>query len=47
MLIKSHFVYPSGKPMTSHLHRCQGLAVVYYGFTFDALDLGCPRLSLN
>ena len=39
--------------MISHLHRCQGLAVKYYGLTsaelsrcppLDALDLGHPRL---
>ena len=42
-----HFVYPSGKPMTPHLLCCQGLAVVYYGFALDALDLGHPRLSHN
>jgi hypothetical protein len=33
--------------MTTHLLRYQELAVAYYGFVFDALDLGYPRLSLN
>jgi hypothetical protein len=33
--------------MIPHLLCCQGFAVVYYGFTLDALDLGHPRLSLN
>jgi hypothetical protein len=33
--------------MTPHLRRCQGFAVVHYGFTLDALNLGHPRLSLN
>jgi len=47
ILIKSHFVYPLGKPMTTHLLCCQGFAVAYYGFTLDALNLGHPRLSLN
>ena len=35
------------KPMTPHLLRYQGFAVVYDGFALDALDLGHPRLSLN
>jgi hypothetical protein len=47
MFIKSHFVYPSGKPMIPHSLRCQGFAVAYYGFTLDALELGHPQLSLN
>ena len=48
ILAKSlYFVYPKGKAMTPHLLRCQGLAVIYYGFALDALDLGHPRLSLN
>ena len=56
MLMKSHFVYPSGKPMIPHLLRYQGFAVGYYaakqillgyGFTLDALELGHPRLSLD
>ena len=42
-----HFVYPAGKPMIPHLLCCQGLAVVYYGFALDALDLGHPRLPHN
>jgi len=33
--------------MISHLRRCQGFAVAYYGFTLDALNLGHPGLSLN
>jgi len=37
-----HFVYPSGKPMIPHLPRCQGLAVVYYGFTLGRLEAGAP-----
>ena len=38
-----HFVYPSGKPIIPHLRRCQGLGVVYYSLTLDALYLGHPR----
>ena len=30
--------------MIPHLLCCQGLAVVYYSFTLDALDLQHPRL---
>jgi hypothetical protein len=39
-----HFVYPSGKPMPSHLLRCQGLAIDDYSFalgtpwSWDTLD---------
>jgi len=33
--------------MTHHLLRYQRLAVDDYGFAFDALDLGYPRLSLD
>jgi hypothetical protein len=47
MLFILDFVYPSGKPMTPHLRRCQGFAVANYGFTLGALNLGYPRLSLN
>jgi len=43
---KSHFVYLSGKPMTPHLRRYQGLAVDDYAFVLDALNLRYPRLSL-
>jgi hypothetical protein len=32
------------KPMAPHLQRCQGLAVNYYSYTLDALDLQHPRL---
>jgi len=46
-LLDLHFVYPSGKPIIPHLQRCQGLGVVYYSLTLDALYLGHPRLSLN
>jgi hypothetical protein len=46
-LLDLHFVYPLGKPMITHLLRCQGFAVAYYGFALDALDLGHPQLSLN
>jgi hypothetical protein len=31
------FVYPSGKPIILHLLRCQGLAIVHYGFTLGRL----------
>ncbi len=34
------FIYPPGKSMTPHLLRCQGLAVVYYGFTLGRLGPG-------
>ena len=44
---KSHFVYPAGKPIITHLQRYQGLAVDDYGFVLDALDLGHPRLPFN
>jgi len=44
---KSHFVYLSGKPMTPHFLRYQGLAVDDYGVALDALNLGHPRLSIN
>jgi hypothetical protein len=47
LILDLHFVYPSGKPETRHLQRCQGFAVAYYGFILDALDLGHPQLSLN
>jgi len=40
----SHVIYPRGKPRTPHLLRCQGLAVKYYSFTLDVLDLRHPRL---
>jgi hypothetical protein len=30
-------VYPSGKPIMLHLLRCQGLAIVHYGFTLGRL----------
>jgi len=33
--------------MIRHLLCCQGLAVAYYGFTLDAVNLTYPRLSLN
>ena len=39
---KSHFVYPSGKPIMPHLRRYQGFAVMYYSFNPDALYLGHP-----
>ena len=32
-----HFVYPSGKPMSHHLLRCQGFAVGNYSFTLGRL----------
>jgi hypothetical protein len=36
--IENHlFVYPSGKLIILHLLRCQGLAIVYYGFTLGRL----------
>jgi hypothetical protein len=44
---KSHFVYPSGKPMIPHLLRYQGFEVYEYDFALEALNLGHPRLSLN
>ncbi len=35
---KNHqFAYPPGKPRILHLHRCQGLAIVHYGFTLGRL----------
>jgi len=37
-----HVVYPSGKPMIPYLLRCQGLAVVYCGFTLGRLESGAP-----
>jgi hypothetical protein len=40
ILTKSHFVYPAGKPIISHLLRYQGLAVVYYGFALGCLGSG-------
>ena len=40
LLFYFDFVYPSGKPMIPHLLRCQGFAVVHYGFTLDAFNLG-------
>ena len=43
---KSHFVYLSGKPMTPHLFRYQGLAVDDYGFALDASNLWHPQLSI-
>jgi hypothetical protein len=46
LIKKSHFVYPLGKPMTPHLLRYQGLAVIDYDFALDASNLGHPRLSL-
>jgi hypothetical protein len=55
ILKKSHFVYPTGKPMIPHLLRYQGLAVddgglsrvIKRGFALDASKLGHPRLSLS
>ena len=35
-----HFVYPSGKPMSPHLLRCQGLAVDDYSFALGRLEAG-------
>src|SRR4030042_5618359 len=35
-----HVFYPEGKPMMSHLLRCQGLAVKYYGFALGRLGSG-------
>jgi hypothetical protein len=35
-----HFVYLSGKPMILHFLRCQGFAVVYYGFALGRLEFG-------
>ena len=35
-----HFVYPSGKPMSPHPLRCQGLAVDDYSFTLGRLKAG-------
>jgi hypothetical protein len=35
-----HFVYPAGKPMPSHLLRCQGLAVEDYSFALGRLEAG-------
>jgi len=43
ILKKYHFIYLSGKPMTPHLLRYQGLAVDDYSCGLDALDLGYPR----
>jgi hypothetical protein len=34
------FVYPLGKPMSSHLLRCQGLAVDDYSFALGRLEAG-------
>jgi len=42
--LNRRLVYPSGKPRILHLLRCQRFAIVYYGFTFGALDLQHPRL---
>jgi hypothetical protein len=47
LLFYLDFVYLTGKPMTPHLLRYQGLAVNDYGFALDALNMGHPRLSLN
>jgi hypothetical protein len=33
--------------MIPHLLRCQGFAVVHYGFTLSALNLEYPRLPFN
>ncbi len=38
-LRESHATRTAGKPRAPHLLRCQGLAVGYYSFTLDALDL--------
>ncbi len=38
--LKSHFVYPAGKPMAPHLQRCQGFAVDNYSFTPGRLEAG-------
>jgi hypothetical protein len=47
-LIKlSHFVYPSGKPMSPHLLRCQGLAVDDYSLTSAELSRGPPLDALT
>src|SRR4030042_3758081 len=35
-----HVFYPEGKPKISHLLRCQGLAVKYYGFALGRLGSG-------
>ncbi len=35
-----HFVYPSGKPMSPHLLRCQGLAVDDYSVALGRLKAG-------
>ena len=43
----SSFCLHFGKADDTPLLRCQGFAVVYYGFTLDALDLEPPRLLLN
>ena len=47
LIEKSHFVYPSGKPMTPHLLRYQGLAVDDYDFALDASNLAHPRLWIS
>jgi hypothetical protein len=47
LLFYIDFVYPSGKAMIPHLRRCHEFAVVHYGFTRDALNMGHPCLSLN
>jgi len=39
---KSHFVYPSGKPMAPHLQRCQGFAVGNYSVTLGRLEDEAP-----
>jgi hypothetical protein len=36
---------PSAKPKVLNLLRCQGLAVTYYSFMGDALDLQHPLLQ--
>jgi hypothetical protein len=41
---KCHIFYPTGKPVIFHFLRYQGLAVSYYSFTLDALELKHHRL---
>ena len=40
--IKSHFDYPSGKPMAPHLLRCQWIRVGHYTLNIGRLEAGAP-----